>query len=78
MRHGNKAGCFFATTVRRRGAPSAGDTDSGRCAEMEDRILDLTVNGYADFVITGDADVLAIDPFRRTRIVTPADFPRGD
>lgn len=40
----------------------------------DDRILELAVNGYADFVITGDADLLAMDPFRGTRIVTPADF----
>lgn len=32
------------------------------------------MNGSADFVITGDADLLAMDPFRGTRIVTPADF----
>ena len=45
------------------------------CRDPEDdRILELAVNGYADFVITGDADLLAMDPFRGTRIVTPADF----
>ena len=40
----------------------------------DDRILELAVNGSADFVITGDDDLLAMDPFRGTRIVTPADF----
>ena len=45
------------------------------CRDPEDdRILELAVNGSADFVITGDADLLAMDPFRGTRIVTPADF----
>ena len=45
------------------------------CRDPEDdRILELAVSGRADFVITGDADLLAMDPFRGTRIVTPADF----
>ena len=45
------------------------------CRDPEDdRILELAVNGHADFLITGDADLLAMNPFRGTRIVTPVDF----
>ena len=78
MRHGNKPRCF------RHDSPAAERSESERvqtseivkaCGDPEDdRILELAVNGYADFVITGDADLLAMDPFRGTRIVTPADF----
>ena len=45
------------------------------CRDPEDdRILELAVNGHADFLVTGDADLLAMNPFRGTRIVTPVDF----
>ena len=45
------------------------------CRDPEDdRILELAVNGHADFLITGDADLLAMNSFRGTRIVTPVDF----
>ena len=34
----------------------------------------MAVNGEADVIVTGDADLLALDPFRGIKIVTPADF----
>jgi predicted nucleic acid-binding protein len=34
--------------------------------------LDVAVNGQASNIITGDADLLALDPFMEIRIVTPA------
>ena len=51
-------------------------TESVRaCRDPEDdRILELAVNGHAGFIITGDADLLALNPFRGTRILAPADF----
>ena len=45
------------------------------CRDPEDdRILELAVNGHAGFIITGDADLLALNPFRGVRIVAPAEF----
>lgn len=35
------------------------------------------INGRAEYIITGDADLLALDPFRGIKIMTPADFLRG-
>ena len=38
----------------------------------DDRILELAVNGNASFVVTGDDDLLVLNPFRDIQIVTPA------
>jgi putative PIN family toxin of toxin-antitoxin system len=38
----------------------------------DDMFLDVAVNGQASNIITGDADLLALDPFMEIRIVTPA------
>lgn len=40
----------------------------------DDQVLEMAVNGEADVIVTGDADLLALDPFRGIKIVTPADF----
>lgn len=41
----------------------------------DDQVLELAVGGRADWIITGDADLLVLDPFRGIRIIAPADFP---
>ena len=43
----------------------------------DDKFLELAVNGHADLIISGDADLLALNPFRGIPIVTPADFVQG-
>jgi putative PIN family toxin of toxin-antitoxin system len=40
----------------------------------DDKFLELAVNGHADVLITGDSDLLALNPFRGFPIITPADF----
>ena len=40
----------------------------------DDRVLELAVCGRADWIVTGDADLLVLDPFRGIRIVKPTDF----
>lgn len=45
------------------------------CRDPKDNmILELAVAGKAEFIITGDQDLLVLNPFRHVRIVTPADF----
>jgi putative PIN family toxin of toxin-antitoxin system len=44
---------------------------------IDDKFLELAVNGNADLIVTGDADLLALDPFRQIPIVPPADFVRS-
>lgn len=42
----------------------------------DDMFLELAVSANADFIVTGDKDLLALDPFRGVRILPPAEFAR--
>jgi putative PIN family toxin of toxin-antitoxin system len=42
----------------------------------DDRFLEAAVNGGANVIITGDRDLLQLNPFRGIRIVTPAAYLR--
>jgi uncharacterized protein len=43
----------------------------------DDKFLELAVNGHADLIVSGDGDLLALNPFRDIPIVTPAAFVQG-
>jgi putative PIN family toxin of toxin-antitoxin system len=43
----------------------------------DDKFLELAVNGHADLIVTGDADLLVLNPFREIPVVTPAQFVQG-
>ena len=40
----------------------------------DDMILELAVSGLADAIVSGDEDLLALNPFRGIPIITPAKF----
>jgi putative PIN family toxin of toxin-antitoxin system len=40
----------------------------------DDKFLELALAGRADFLLTGDADLLALHPFRGIAIVAPAAY----
>ena len=40
----------------------------------DDKFLELAVNGDADCIVSGDDDLLMLDPFRGMRILTPGGF----
>ena len=40
----------------------------------DDKFLDVAINGGADLIVTGDADLLALHPFEGVEIVTPAAY----
>jgi uncharacterized protein len=40
----------------------------------DDKFLELAVNGAAQLIITGDADLLALHPFHGVEILTPARY----
>lgn len=45
------------------------------CRDPRDNhLLELAVAGEANFVLTGDADLLALHPFRRIAILSPAQY----
>jgi putative PIN family toxin of toxin-antitoxin system len=40
----------------------------------DDKLLELAVSGSATHLVTGDSDLLALDPFQGIRILTPSSF----
>lgn len=40
----------------------------------DDKFLEAAVNGRADVIVTGDRDLLDLNPFRGAAIVTPAEY----
>lgn len=45
------------------------------CRDQQDnKFLELAVNGKADYIITGDNDLLVLNPFRGIFILTPKSF----
>ncbi len=40
----------------------------------DDKFLDVAVGGEADYLVTGDEDLLVLHPFRGVPILTPTDF----
>jgi putative PIN family toxin of toxin-antitoxin system len=40
----------------------------------DDKFLELAVSGQADFILSGDADLLVLHPFRGIPILNPAGF----
>jgi putative PIN family toxin of toxin-antitoxin system len=47
------------------------------CRDPRDNhVLEAAVNGSADLIVTGDEDLLALNPFHDVRILTAIDFLR--
>jgi uncharacterized protein len=47
------------------------------CTDPNDnKFLEVALNGRADVIITGDAELLALNPWRGISIVSPADYLR--
>jgi putative PIN family toxin of toxin-antitoxin system len=44
----------------------------------DDRILEVAWNGQAEIIITGDADLLGMHPWRRVEILSPSDYLKRD
>ena len=40
----------------------------------DDKFLEVALNGRADAIITGDADLLALHPWRDVNIFAPVDY----
>jgi uncharacterized protein len=43
----------------------------------DDKILELALNGQAHYIISGDRDLLVLNPFRDVKIVTTEEFLRA-
>lgn len=44
----------------------------------DDKLLEVALNGRADLIITGDQDLLAMNPWREIAIVSPGKYLKGD
>jgi putative PIN family toxin of toxin-antitoxin system len=42
----------------------------------DDKFLEVALNGRADVIVTGDADLLGMHPWRGIAIMSPADYGR--
>jgi putative PIN family toxin of toxin-antitoxin system len=42
----------------------------------DDRILELALSGAADAIVTGDRDLLSLNPFRNIPIISPSEYLR--
>ena len=42
--------------------------------QRDDKFLELAVDGEGDVIVTGDMDLLALNPFRGIAILTPSEF----
>jgi putative PIN family toxin of toxin-antitoxin system len=40
----------------------------------DDKFLELAVDGHADMIVSGDEDLLSLDPFQGIRILSPQAF----
>ena len=40
----------------------------------DDKFLDLAISGKADYIVSGDDDLLVLHPFHGTAILTPVEF----
>ena len=51
------------------------ETEVRACRDpRDDKFLEVAVNGRAELIVTGDADLLELHPFRGVAIVTPAAY----
>jgi putative PIN family toxin of toxin-antitoxin system len=44
----------------------------------DDKFLEVALNGRADLIVTGDADLLRLYPWREILIISPADYLKVD
>lgn len=40
----------------------------------DDKFLELAVNGNADYIVTGDRDLLVLNPFQNIAILSVSEF----
>lgn len=68
---------FLAALVRDAEAVEVAETITDCRDPKDNKFLEAAVSGAASHIITGDADLLVLDPFRGVSIVTPQVFLAG-
>jgi len=67
----------FKTFLKRKAVFVESKEKISVCRDVEDnKILECAVSGKANFIVTGDRDLLSLSSFRKISIVTPAEFAK--
>lgn len=65
----------FLAAMLREGELVDGQDGTEACrAPRDDKFLELAISGGADYIVTGDSDLLELNPFRGIAIFTPGQF----
>ncbi len=65
---------FLATMIREAEVVNVTQVIT-ECRDPKDnKFLELAISGAASHILTGDADLLAMHPFRGVAVLTPQDF----
>ncbi|MEO7030590.1 MAG: putative toxin-antitoxin system toxin component, PIN family [Acidobacteriaceae bacterium] len=65
---------FFANFVELAESITVTDRIQARRHPPDDKFLSLAVSGNADFILTGDDDLLALHPFQGIDVLKPTDY----
>jgi len=65
---------FLATFIRDAEIVDVKDKIAEYRDPRDDRFLELAVDGNATYIVSGDSDLLVLNPFRGVRILTPQEF----
>ncbi|HEX4132130.1 MAG TPA: putative toxin-antitoxin system toxin component, PIN family [Pirellulales bacterium] len=65
---------FLAALIREAELVDISETITACRDAEDDKFLELAVSGKAMYLVSGDQDLLALDPFRGVAIVTPRTF----
>jgi putative PIN family toxin of toxin-antitoxin system len=65
---------FLAALVRDAELVEIAETVQECRDPTDDKFLEVAVNGRATHIVSGDPDLLALNPFREIAVVTPKDF----
>ena len=65
---------FLATFIRDTTLTIVTETITDCRDPKDNRFLEVAVSGYATLIVTGDQDLLALDPYRGIAIITPRAF----
>ncbi|MDQ2924530.1 MAG: putative toxin-antitoxin system toxin component, PIN family [Acidobacteriota bacterium] len=74
MSRSNRRLNFFANFVELAESITVTDRIQACRHPPDDKFLSLAVSGNADFILTGDDDLLALHPFQGIDILKPADY----
>lgn len=65
----------FVKIILLRGEEVTPTREIRRCRDpKDDKFLELALAGRAEYLVSGDADLQALDPFEGLRILNPAAF----